>query len=65
MIAYLTVHRAVQKRGKTRVYPEETVIEKGRERTEITPCTHLMSTPGEFRGRPVFIISLPLLRKED
>lgn len=65
MIAYLTDHHAVQKRGETRVYPEETVIEKGREQTEITLCTHLMSTPGEIRGRPVFIISLPLLRKED
>lgn len=66
MIAYLTVHRAVQKRGKNRVYPEKTVIEKGREpTTKLHIGTHMMSTPGGIRGQLLFIISLPLLRKRD
>ena len=66
MIAYLTVHRAVQNCGKNRVYPEETVIEKEREPTiKLHMCTHMMSTPGGIRGQLAFIISLPFLGKRD
>lgn len=66
MIAYLTVHRAVQNRGKNRVYPEETVIEKEREpTTKLHMCTHMMSKPGGIRGQLAFIISLPFLGKRD
>lgn len=66
MIAYLTVHRAVQNRGKNRVYPEETAIEKERESTtKLHIGTHMISTPGGIRGHLAFIISLPFLGKRD